>query len=440
MEQTDIEELGGSRRRYYRLTARAVRWAKAPGMYADGAGLYLLVGRTGSKSWVYRYRQDGRLRDMGLGPLHTVSLAEARDAALACRKLRREGGDPIEARRAGRTQVRLDAAKAMTFRQCAEAYIAAHKPGWKNPKHAAQWPSTLFAYVYPIFGSLPVQAIDTALVTKAIEPIWTEKPETAGRVRGRIEVILDWAATRGYRDGENPAWWRGHLENLLPKKTRVRQVVHHAALPYDELPAFMAQLREQTPIAARALEFTILTAARTGEVLAATAQEIKDRVWTVPAVRMKGGKEHRVPLAAPALAIVEQTETADASKFLFPGLKRGRPLSDMAMLKLLARSGRGDLTVHGFRSTFRDWAAECTKFPREVVEMALAHAIDSKVEAAYRRGDLFQKRRQLMDAWAAFCGAERASGEVVALRAAGSVVTGRRFPGPKPMTSTLNHR
>jgi integrase len=387
-------------------------------MYADGAGLYLLVGRTGSKSWVYRYRQDGRLRDMGLGPLHTVSLAEAREAALACRKLRREGGDPIEARRAGRAQIRLDAAKAMTFRQCAEAYIAAHKPGWKNPKHAAQWPSTLFVYVYPIFGSLPVQTIDTVLVTKAIEPIWTEKPETAGRVRGRIEVILDWAATRGYRDGENPARWRGHLENLLPRKTKVRQVVHHAALPYDELPAFMAQLREQTPIAARALEFTILTAGRTGEVLAATAQEIKDRVWTVPAGRMKGGKEHRVPLAAPALAIVEQptSETADAGKFLFPGLKRGRPLSDMAMLKLLARSGRGDLTVHGFRSTFRDWAAERTNFPREVIEMALAHAIDSKVEAAYRRGDLFQKRRQLMDAWAAFCGAERVAGEVVALR------------------------
>jgi integrase len=418
MEQAYLDGLGG-RRRYYRLSDRAVRAANAPGMYADGDGLYLLVGRTGSKSWVYRYRQDGRLRDMGLGPVRTVTLKDARDAALACRKLRREGGDPIEARRAGRSQIRLETAKAMTFRQCAEAYIAAHKPAWKNPKHAAQWPSTLFAYVYPVFGSLPVQTIDTALVTKAIEPIWTAKPETAGRVRGRIEVILDWAATRGYRNGENPARWRGHLENLLPKKNKVRQVVHHAALPYDELPAFMARLREQTPIAARALEFTILTAARTGEVLAVSGQEIKDKVWTVPAGRMKGGKEHRVPLAAPALAIVEQmtSEGVDAGKFLFPGLKRGRPLSNMAMLKLLARGGRCDLTVHGFRSTFRDWAAERTNFPREVIEMALAHTIASQVEAAYRRGDLFQKRRQLMDAWAAFCGAERVSGEVVALRA-----------------------
>jgi integrase len=254
---------------------------------------------------------------------------------------------------------------------------------------------------------------------KCLDPIWTTKPETDSRLRGRIELVLDWATVRGFRKGENPARWRGHLENLLPKKTKVRQVVHHAALPYDELPAFMAQLRAQTPIAARALEFTILTAARTGEVLAATAQEIKDKVWIVPAGRMKGSKEHRVPLAAAALAIVERTtsETADAGKFLFPGLKRGRPLSDMAMLKLLDRSGHGDLTVHGFRSTFRDWAAECTNFPREVIEMALAHAIDSKVEAAYRRGDLFQKRRQLRDAWAAFCGAERVSGEVVAMRA-----------------------
>jgi len=262
MMQMEPAELGGGRRRYFRLTSQTVKWAKTPGMYPDGACLYLLVGRAGSKSWIFRYRRDGRLHDMGLGPLHTVSLAEAREAALACRKLRRAGGDPIEARRAERLERRVETAKAMNFRQCAEAYIAAHKPSWKNPKHAAQWSSTLETYVYPVFGKLPVQAIDTALVTKAIEPIWSAKPETAGRVRGRIEVILDWAGTRGYRNGENPARWRGHLKNLLPEKSKVRRVKHHAALPHDELPAFMARLQEQTETAARALEFTILTAAR----------------------------------------------------------------------------------------------------------------------------------------------------------------------------------
>jgi integrase len=322
-------------------------------MYADGGSLYLLVGAGGARSWIFRYRQGRRLRDMGLGPCHTITLGDAREKALACRKLRFEGLDPIEQRKAARIQATLAAAKAISFRQCAEAHIAARKAGWKNPKHAAQWPSTLATYAYPVFGTLPVQAVDTTLVAKALQPIWQTKSETASRLRGRIEAVLDWAKTSGFRDGENPARWRGHLDNLLPAPGKVRKVVHHAALPYAELPAFMAQLRGQNAVASRALEFTILTAARTGEVIAATSNEISGTLWTVPAERMKGDKEHRVPLSAAAVAIIEDA-TCAGLRFLFPGRRRGRPLSNMAMLKLLDRNGRSDLTVHGFRSTFRD--------------------------------------------------------------------------------------
>jgi integrase len=313
---------------------------------------------------------------------------------------------------------RAEQAKVMTFRQCAEAYVAAHQAGWRNQKHAGQWPSTLSAYVYPHFGALPVQAIDTALVTKALEPIWLKKPETAGRVRGRIESILDWATARGYRKGENPARWRGHLENLLPKKSKVRRVEHHAALPYGELAAFMAQLRQQPGGGAAAFEFAILTAARTGEVLGARWDEINitERLWTVPAERMKAAREHRVPLSDSSLAILERMRQVGQSDYVFPGLKEKRPLSDMAMIMTLRRMGRGGLTTHGFRSTFRDWAAERTNFPREVAEMALAHAVSDKVEAAYRRGDLFEKRRQLMAAWVRYCATPPTLGhEVVVL-------------------------
>ena len=306
----------------------------------------------------------------------------------------------------------------MTFAACAERYIASHKVGWRNPKHAAQWPATLGTYVYPVFGSLPVQAVDVGLVMKAIEPIWVQKPETAGRVRGRIERVLDWATARGYRQGENPARWRGHLENLLPKKSKVRRVEHHAALPYVEIGAFMAELRQQEGVPARALEFAILTAARTGEVIGAKWDEIDldERLWTVPAERMKAGKEHRVPLSDVALAIVEERRKIQQDDHIFPGGKAGRPISNMAMLMLLRRMGRGDLTAHGFRSSFRDWAAERTTFPAEVAEMALAHTVSDKVEAAYRRGDLFQKRRYLMEAWAKFCATVKASGQAAPIR------------------------
>jgi len=415
-----------------KLTALAVTQAKRRGYYGDGGGLFLQVSATGAKSWVFRFKQAGKLREMGLGPTHTIGLAEARERATGCRRLRLDGIDPIELRRAKRLQVKLDDAKALTFRQCGEAYIKAHNAGWRNPKHAKQWPSTLGTYVYPIFGVLPVQAVDVSFVMKVLEQevrggpddepasLWTTKPETASRLRGRIEAIIDWATARGYRQGENPARWRGHLENLLPTKAKVRRVKHHAALAYDETAGFMVELREQEGVAARALEFAILTAARTSEVIGAKWGELDlvERLWTVPGERMKAGKEHRVPLSDAALAILEDVRAIRQSDFVFPGGESGRPISNMAMAMTLRRMGRGDLTVHGFRSSFRDWAAERTGFPAEVAEMALAHTVSDKVEAAYRRGDLFQKRRQLSAAWAQFCAAAPAAGQVVPIRTA----------------------
>jgi integrase len=403
-----------------RLKDVTVRKATKPGMLADGGGLYLRIGPTGGKSWVFRYRRDGRLHDVGLGPLHTVGLAESRQKALEHRQARLNGIDPLEKRRADRAGAALDAAKSISFAACAQQYVDSHKAGWRSAKHAAQWPASLDVYVYPVFGSLSVQAIDVGLVLRAIEPIWTVKPETASRVRGRIESVLDWATARGYRTGENPARWRGHLENLLPKKSKVRRVEHHAALPYGEIADFMAALRQQEGVPARALEFAIFTAARSGEVLGARWNEINlaERLWTIPADRMKAAREHRVPLSDASLAVVERMAALRQGDFVFPGAKAGRPISDPAMRVLLGRIGRGDLTVHGFRSAFRDWCAEATSFPSEVAEMALAHTVGDKVEAAYRRGDLFDKRRQLAEAWARYCDTPAAEGRVVPLRQA----------------------
>ena len=408
-----------------RLTALAVSRASKRGYYADGGGLYLQVGPTGAKSWVFRFRESGKLREAGLGATHTFSLAEAREKALQYRKARHDGIDPIEARKAERSKKLLDAAKAMTFRQCAEAYIAAHQAGWRNAKHGAQWGATLSTYVYPSFGELPVQAVDVGLVIKAVEPIWPTKPETASRVRGRIESILDWAATRGYRQGENPARWKGHLENLLAAPSKAKRAVrlanskgeHHAALPYAEIAAFMVSLREQEGVAARALQFAILTAARTGEVIGAQWTEINvaERLWTIPAERIKAGREHRVPLSDVALAILEKMAASRSGVFVFPGGKADRPLSNMAFLMLLRRMGRGELTAHGFRSSFRDWVAEKTSFPAEAAELALAHAVGNKVEAAYRRGDQFERRRELAEAWARYCCEPEPMGRVVKL-------------------------
>jgi integrase len=378
----------------------AAKVAKArPGRYGDGGGLYLLVRSAEARFWVFRYVRAGRMRELGLGPASgraAVSLADARKRARIFYDLHREGRDPLDERNAGRALKAAEAAKSVTFAEAVKRYIAAHHAGWRNAKHAAHWRSTLATYAEPVFGSLPVNQIDTGLVLKALEPIWTKKPETASRVRGRIASILDWAKARGHRQGENPAQWRGHLDHLLPARANVRKVRHHAALPYAEIGSFVAELRQQDGIAARALEFLILTAARTGEVIGAQWSEIdlSKRLWIVPAERTKTGKEHRVPLSARAIEILEQMPHASEHVF---------ELSNMAFLMLLRRMGQGGITAHGFRSSFRDWCAERTNFPSEVAEMALGHAVGDKVEAAYRRGDLFEKRRQLMDSWSAFC-------------------------------------
>lgn len=397
-----------------RLTAIKVERFKSAqnpkaGMYADGGGLYLRVTPEGARNWVLRYMLNRKPRWMGLGPLALYGLQEARAKALDARRKRHEGIDPIEARRAERARQRLDAAKAITFKPCAESYIASHRAGWRNEKHAAQWGATLAAYAYPTIGGLPVQGVDTGLVLKVLEPIWTAKPETASRLRGRLESILDFAKARGYRDGENPARWRGHLDKLLPPRSKVRAIEHHAALPYSELSAFLTALRAQEGIAANALEFLILTAARTGEVIGARWNEIDflDKTWTVPAARMKARREHRVPLSPRALSILTEMQATregdDDNAFVFPGRKAGTPLSNMAFLMLLRRMARADLTAHGFRATFKTWASERTSFQNEIVEASLAHVIGGKVEQAYMRGDLFEKRRRLMQQWATYC-------------------------------------
>ena len=392
-------------RQIAKLSALAVSRTKEPGYYGDGGGLWLQVSGGGTKSWAFRFTLNGRSREMGLGALHTVSLADARQAAQRYRYLLHEGIDPIEDRHDRRATARNEAARAMTFDACAETYIKAHEAGWRSTKHAAQWRSTLKTYANHVFGQLPVQSIDVGLVMKVLEPIWTEKTETASRLRGRIEAVLDWATARGYRQGDNPARWRGHLQNLLPRRAKVQPVKHHAALPYAEIGAFMLELRARDGIGAAALEFVILTATRTSETIGATWDEVDltGAVWTIPAERIKARREHRVPLSRPAMAVVRRMNQGRHSNYVFPGVKRQGPLSNMALAKVLERMGRTDLTVHGFRSTFRDWAAEQTNFAREVAEKSLAHAIGDKVEAAYRRGDLFGKRQRLMEEWAKHC-------------------------------------
>jgi integrase len=402
-----------------RLTATKVDNVRTPGMYPDGAGLYLQVTSTAAKSWILRYSLRGVAREMGLGPLSKVSLAEARRKRADCHKLLEDHIDPIKDRERRRSAAVLASVKTITFREAADAYCASHRAGLKNLKHAAQWRTTLATYAEPVMGKLLVREIDTGLVHRVLEKIWTSKPETASRVRGRIESVLDWAKVNKYRDGENPARWRGNLDKLLPKRSKVRGVKHHPALSYDKLPAFMQELRKQDGSAARALEFCILTAARTGETLKARPNEIshKEKLWTVPAARMKGGLEHRVPLCHRALEIIDN----GSKDYLFPSQYHDdKHLSDMAMLQLLDRMGHGDITVHGFRSSFKDWARDRTGFENYVVESALAHAVGDKVEAAYARSDVIDKRRKLMEAWAAYCASTPAptSGKVVSMRSA----------------------
>lgn len=386
-----------------RLTALAVRKMQTPGYYCDGAGLYLQVVESGAKSWIFRFKLNGKQRDMGLGPVHTVTLAEARSRARACRLLVLDGQDPIEARRASKLAEALERAQVTTFDQCAQGYIQAHRSSWKNAKHAAQWESTLSTYASPIIGGLPVGAVDTDLIVKVLAPIWQSKTETASRLRGRLESILDWATTSRFRQGDNPARWRGHLENLLANPGRAKRVVHHPALPWQEIGSFMMALRAQEGVGAKAVQLAILTAARSGEVRLATWEEIdvEAALWTIPADRMKAGREHRVPLSRAALELLNAMPRI--GELIFPGARQGKPLSDMSLSAVLRRMGRGDVTVHGFRSTFRDWCSESTNFPREVCEHALAHSLPDKVEAAYRRGDLIEKRTLLMQAWSDYC-------------------------------------
>ena len=391
-----------------KLTERKVRRLNKRGYYNDGGGLYLRVAKGGSKQWVYRFTVNGRLREMGLGSVATRSLEEAREKAREYRKLRLDGIDPIEQQRAYKGAARVNAARTMTFKQCAEAYLEAHWESWDLRTQKA-WTGTLARHAYPVLGDLPVAAVGLDLILQVLEPIWKSKTKTAGRLRRRIESILDWATVRKFRQGENPARWRGHLDQLLPQSGKLRKVEHHAALPFGEIGAFMTELRQIEGAAARALELTILTAVRTNEVRGARWSEIDfaERVWTIPAERMtKTDREHRVPLSERALEILQEQQQVRESDVVFVSSRTGRPLGSTTLLKLLGHMGHS-VTVHGFRSSFRDWTAEQTNFPRDVCEMALAHVVGNQVEAAYRRGDLFRKRQQLMEAWARYCALPR---------------------------------
>ncbi len=389
-----------------KLNALTARRMVTPGRHGDGGGLYLQVRDAERRSWLFRFMIAGRAREMGLGPFPDVSLAEARDAAAEARRQLRAGVDPLAARDAARQATKAARAAELTFAQVVDRYLAAHQAGWRNEKHRTQWRTTLDTYAAPVMGALPVAAVETGHVMQVLEPIWTTKPETASRLRGRVEAVLDYATARGWRSGDNPARWRGHVANLLPRRSKVRAVEHHAALPWAEVGAFLARLREMHSMSARCLEFVILTAVRSGEALGARwgEMDLKAGVWTIPRERMKAGVEHRVPLVGPALALLQaQHELLGGEGYVFPGGKAGRPLSVMAMTMVLRGMKRTDITVHGFRSAFRDWAAEATTYPREVAEAALAHTLRDKVEAAYRRGDLFEKRRAMMLEWGEWC-------------------------------------
>lgn len=395
-----------------RLTDLKVKSLKQAGMHLDGDGLYLRITDGGTKSWIFRFKFSGRLRDMGCGKYPTVGLAGAREMAADAYALVQRGIDPIEARK-----VQAEPAPAkhiVTFAEAAERYVAAHEGNWRNVKHRQQWRNTLTDFAYPIIGKSDVAVIATDDVLRILEPIWQTKAETASRVRGRIEIVLNWAKVRKLRDGDNPAAWRGHLAHLLPARNKKRTVKHHAAMPWAEVPAFISELRDSDAAGAKALVMTILCALRRAEVMESVWDEfdLPARLWTIPKERMKGGVAFRVPLTGAVMAILDDLPQLHGSPYVFPGLRKGRPLSHPVMLELL-RKMRPGLTVHGFRSSFRDWAGDATNFPRDTVEMCLAHTIDSDVEAAYRRSDMIEKRRTVMDAWASFCGRGTTDGKVV---------------------------
>lgn len=400
------------------LKALDVQRLTAPGLHFVGVvpGLALQVLPSGGRTWILRAMVAGKRRDMGLGGYPAVTLAQARELARAARERIKAGHDPVAEAKAARSAQAASRATALTFQQCAEKYIAAHKSGWKSEKHAQQWTNTLDQHAYPTLGQMLVRDVGLSHVLAVLEPIWQTKTETASRLRGRIESVLDWATVRKYREGENPARWRGHLDKILPKPAKVAKVEHHAAMPVDDVAAFLDRLQKQEGMGARALEFTILTASRSGEIRGATWAEIdlKTKVWTIPAERMKAGKEQRVPLSARAVEVLQALPRVAETNIVFPGAK-GQPLSDMTLTATLRRM-EIDSTVHGFRSTFRDWAGERTAHPREVIEHALAHQLKDKAEAAYQRGDMFEKRRRLMDDWAAFLQRPKSSANVIELQ------------------------
>ena len=401
------------------LGALAVGNLADPGLHFVGVvpGLALQVTPARARSWTLRVVIGGKRRDMGLGSYPDVTLAKARDKAREARELIRQGVDPILRQQEAQSALRAAMAEALTFRECAESYIRTHAASWKNAKHRQQWGNTLAQHAYPVLGELLVRDVKQAQVMAVLEPIWTTTNETAVRLRGRMELVLDWATARGLRDGLNPARWRGHLDKLLPKPSKVNNREHHAALPVGDVAAFMMQLRAAEGMGARALEFVILTAARSGEVRGATWAEIdmEAKVWVVPGSRMKAGKEHRVPLSDVAVEMLKMQPRSAGTELLFPA-PRGGQLSDMTLTAVLRRMNV-PAVPHGFRSTFRDWAAERSNYPRDVAEMALAHAIGDKVEAAYRRGDLFQKRALMMADWAVFLARVEAKGKVIELQA-----------------------
>jgi integrase len=396
-----------------KLTVKIVENLTAPGTYEDGDGLRLVVKSSGRKSWVLRYQLNGRRREAGLGAYPAVGLKDARVAAAEMRAKIHEGADPLFERerqkQESKEKQKREAVKKATFSTVAEDYIAAHRAGWKNAKHAQQWQNTLSTYAFPTIGHISPADIHTDHILQILTPIWTAKPETASRVRNRIELVLDSAKARGLRNGENPARWRGHLDKLLPKRSKVASVKHHSTLPWPDLPEFMAQISAREGLAFRAMELCILTATRTSETLNATWDEfdLKAGIWNVPAERMKTNRAHRIPLAPQVLSLLKSLPKIEENPYLFPGERQGRPLSNMAMLMALRRMDRGDLTVHGFRSCFRDWAAEATTHSRETAEEALAHTLNNAVEAAYRRGDLFAKRQTLMQDWADYAFQQR---------------------------------
>jgi integrase len=393
-------------------TAAAVAALKKPGRYAVGDGAYFQISKWQTRSWIFRYERFGRAHNMGLGPYPLISLADARAKARNAKRMLLDGIDPLQAKRRARTDALLQIARTKTFKECAEQYIATHDSDWSSAKSRAAWVSTFKNYVYPKIGALPVADIDTAVVLGILELLWSRAPTTASRVRGRIETVLGWAGVRGYRSAENPARWTGHLEHILPSPNNGTE--HLASLPYHQMGSFMAALRAAPGIAARALEFTILTACRTAEARGARWDEIESDVWVIPAKRMKAGKEHKVPLSNRALAILAELPRDDA--LVFPSVRAGKGLGNHALLRVLERLKYDGVTTHGFRATFRTWAAERTGFEPEVAEMALAHTIPSAVERSYKRTTLFDRRRLMMQMWSDFCAGRDVDGEVVPIR------------------------